>query len=147
MKKRLYQIRYFQPGPFDFDLNGTGYATWQIKGELITVHAGGLFLDKLKSPRNYQTIIAPSLACVCLCARAICVGMKRYTVLRYYRGINSHVIDTVRFSSSRYAYGIIALSFLNTCTSPLSPVARNEIKHLLTLRKVSTAVTLSGRDP
>ena len=41
--------------------------------------------------------------------------MSRYTVLRYYRGIFTAVIDTVRFQSSRYAYGIIAVSFLYTC--------------------------------
>ena len=35
--------------------------------------------------------------------------MSRYTAVTVYRGINSHGIDTVRFPSSRYGHGIIAV--------------------------------------
>ena len=46
MKKILYQVRilstFYQEG-----LSGTGYAARQIKGELIPVHDGGRYHDKL----------------------------------------------------------------------------------------------------
>ena len=59
--------------------------------------------------------------------------MSRYTVIRYYRGVNSHGIDTVGFPSSRYiAHGILFIYMRMWCATPLARVATadtDETKH------------------